>query len=452
VNFTPSAFPEAPVRAQDLVYIVDTLCHNQCCAVVGPSNTGKSVLLKSLLQDEVRQACALEDGQPPIMVFVDFLRPVDNELGFYELLLRCINTELRRSKADPALVDAVRERHSKLLSATPMAARALFDGALNALCLDHGVRLVFVMDEFDPAFSALPAAPFQELRVLRDDVGERLILVTGTSRHLERIRSDAGTSEFRELFDLHPCVLKPMSREDSRLLVAYVEAEQGTELSDQRRAWAIDLSGGHTGLLERITHILIDAGDRLEASEQEVLAKLMDVWAIQEECRRLWEEIEEEERHGLLTLVGDGRLIEGARETQALISKGLIVEQAGGSWEVFSPVFGAFVESLRAGPSGGIEYNVETGQIFLDGRDISRNLSSEQYDLLAFLCQRPGIVCSRDEIAEAVWPEQSLEGITDAQMSQLVKRIRSKIEPDPRHPRYLLTVRGRGFRVELHPE
>jgi hypothetical protein len=457
VEFSPSAFPGAPVRAQDLAYIVDTLRHNQCCAVVGPSNTGKSVLLKSLLEDEVRRACALEDGEPPMMVFVDFLRPVDSEPGFYELLLRCIVTELRRMEAGPAVVEAVRERHGDLLrSATSMAARALFDDALNVLCIENDVRLVFVMDEFDPAFGALPAAPFQELRVLRDDVGERLILVTGTSRHLGRIRSDGGTSEFQELFDLHTLVLQPMSEEDCRHFVAYVESEQGNRLTGERRTWAIELSGGHTGLLERITHILIDVGKGLGPSRQEALEGLMGMWAIQQECRRLWDEIEEEERQGLLTLVGGGRLTLGMRETMALLAKGLIVGGAGGPWNVFSPVFEVFVErqldALRQGPPGGIEYHAESGQIVLDGRDISRNLSAEQYSFLAYLCQYPGQVCSRDDIAQAVWPQQSLAGITDAQISQLVKRIRIKIEPDPRRPRYLMTVRGRGYRLELHPE
>jgi hypothetical protein len=457
MEFSSSAFPGAPVRAQDLAYIVDTLRHNQCCAVVGPSNTGKSFLLKSLLEDEVRQACALEDARPPVMVFVDFLRPVDSEPGFYELLLRCASTELRRINAGQPLVDAVRERHGELLrSATPMNARSLFDDALYVLCIENDLRLVFVMDEFDPAFGALPAAPFQELRVLRDDVGERLILVTGTSRHLGRIRSDTGTSEFQELFDLHTRVLQPMSEADSRRLVDYVQGEQGAELPGERRTWAIQLSGGHPGLLERIVHILLDVGERLGASAQEVLAGLMGMWAIQEECRRLWDEIEEEERQGLLTLVGGGRLPAGAQERAALEAKGLIAGQEDGSWDVFSPVFEAFVEQqlegLRQGPPGGIEYHAESGQILVDGRDISRNLSVEQYSLLAYLCQRPGLICGRDEIAQVVWPDQWEAGITDAQISQLVKRIRTKIEPDPRHPRYLVTARGRGYRLEMHPE
>jgi DNA-binding response OmpR family regulator len=86
----------------------------------------------------------------------------------------------------------------------------------------------------------------------------------------------------------------------------------------------------------------------------------------------------------------------------------------------------------------------------VDGRDITRELSAEQYDLLAYLCARPGVVCSKDEIAQAVWPRDWAAGfdITDAQLYQLVKRVREKVEQDPGKPRYVVTVRGRGYRFE----
>jgi DNA-binding winged helix-turn-helix (wHTH) protein len=467
VDFPPTVFPGAPVRARALQRIVDALRQNHCCAVVGPSNTGKSYLLKSLLEEEVRRACSLapstqtgaevEHPSPPLMVFVDFLRPVESEPAFYELLLRSIGSELRQLDLAGSLVEKVGEQRRELLrSSTPMAARAWFDEAIYALCQGEDIRVVLVMDEFDPAFKALPAAPFQELRVLRDEVGDRLMYVTGTSRHLGDIRSDGGTSEFRELFDLHTCVLRPMSTEDSERFVAFVEAEQGTSLGDDHRRWAIDLSGGHPGLLERICHILMDEGESLGASRGEVLRALNDRWPIQEECRRLWEELEGAEQEGLLAVVDSPRSSLDPSEAQSLLAKGLIVRPLGSPWVVFSAVLGAFVQAQldqrRQSVPRGLAYNAETKQLAVDGRDITRELSAEQYDLLVYLCMRPGVVCSKDDIARAVWPEDWAAGIdiTDAQIYQLVKRVRLKVEWDPSRPRYVTTVRGRGYRFEPH--
>lgn len=54
--------------------------------------------------------------------------------------------------------------------------------------------------------------------------------------------------------------------------------------------------------------------------------------------------------------------------------------------------------------------------------------------------------CSKQEIAQAVWPEYQAE-VYDYQIESLVKRLREKIEPDPPNPVLLLTVHGRGDKL-----
>ena len=62
-------------------------------------------------------------------------------------------------------------------------------------------------------------------------------------------------------------------------------------------------------------------------------------------------------------------------------------------------------------------------------------------DLLAALARRPGEVLTREEIAAALGQEDAGERAIDVQ----VTRLRRKIEPDPREPTFLQTVRGRGY-------
>ncbi len=61
--------------------------------------------------------------------------------------------------------------------------------------------------------------------------------------------------------------------------------------------------------------------------------------------------------------------------------------------------------------------------------------------LLAALARRPGDVLSREEIAAALGMPEAGERAIDVQ----VTRLRRKIEPDPREPRFLHTVRHRGY-------
>ena len=75
------------------------------------------------------------------------------------------------------------------------------------------------------------------------------------------------------------------------------------------------------------------------------------------------------------------------------------------------------------------------------------SLSPKEYQLLAYLHERRGQVCSKDEIGHAVWPEYEAGGIFDYQIENLVRRLRTRIETDPANPQLLFTVRGLGYKV-----
>jgi two-component system alkaline phosphatase synthesis response regulator PhoP len=79
------------------------------------------------------------------------------------------------------------------------------------------------------------------------------------------------------------------------------------------------------------------------------------------------------------------------------------------------------------------------------GRDVL--LTRTEFDLLAYLAQRAGHVVARDELVQAVWGY-----VTEGESRLLdshVRHLRAKIEPEPRAPRYLLTVRDIGYKLGL---
>jgi len=67
--------------------------------------------------------------------------------------------------------------------------------------------------------------------------------------------------------------------------------------------------------------------------------------------------------------------------------------------------------------------------------------------LLALLYEKPGRVYSRDEIVAAVWPEEAAEGVSDETIDALVGRLRRRIAAVDPHHRYIVTVRGHGFKL-----
>ncbi len=84
-------------------------------------------------------------------------------------------------------------------------------------------------------------------------------------------------------------------------------------------------------------------------------------------------------------------------------------------------------------------FDPERGE--LRSPDGTKRLTGGELALLAALAQRPGTVLSREEIAAALAMDDTSERAIDVQ----VTRLRRKIERDPREPRFLHTVRGRGY-------
>jgi len=73
-------------------------------------------------------------------------------------------------------------------------------------------------------------------------------------------------------------------------------------------------------------------------------------------------------------------------------------------------------------------------------------LSAKEYALLIYLDDHSDRICSKGEIAKAVWPEYR-GGVFDYQVESLVKRLRQKLEPDEEESHFVVTMRGRGYRL-----
>jgi hypothetical protein len=100
--------------------------------------------------------------------------------------------------------------------------------------------------------------------------------------------------------------------------------------------------------------------------------------------------------------------------------------------------------TIRETPFPELDVDVAAGVVRLDRRPI--DLSAKEFALLAYLYERRGQVCSKDEIGLAVWPEYDGD-VYDYQVENLVHRLRQELEYDPSDPQLLITVRGMGYKL-----
>ena len=97
--------------------------------------------------------------------------------------------------------------------------------------------------------------------------------------------------------------------------------------------------------------------------------------------------------------------------------------------------------TISAGP---VRMDVERHVVSVDGEQVS--LPLKEFELLEMLLRNAGRVLTRGQLIDRVWGSDYV-GDTKT-LDVHVKRLRSKIEPDPSSPRYLVTVRGLGYKFE----
>ena len=94
--------------------------------------------------------------------------------------------------------------------------------------------------------------------------------------------------------------------------------------------------------------------------------------------------------------------------------------------------------------SGGLELNTSTKEVKVDGNQVK--VTPIEYRILELLLRNKGRVFSIDEIYEKVWKEESFN--VENTVAAHIRRIREKIEINPKEPRYLKVVWGIGYKIE----
>ncbi|MFE4709913.1 response regulator [Paenibacillus sp. NPDC056722] len=92
--------------------------------------------------------------------------------------------------------------------------------------------------------------------------------------------------------------------------------------------------------------------------------------------------------------------------------------------------------------------NEAEGELLVDGQPVS--CPAQVFQLLLHFCKHPGIVFTRTQLYEAVW---GIDGLgDDSTVPVHIRRIRERIEQDPGNPKYLLTIRGLGYKLAKGPQ
>lgn len=441
--------PEHPLsyRQEILEPLFRTLRAHDSCAIVGSSSMGKSRLIRFLLRPDVQQHYLGEQATQTLVLLVDHNRLADvSEWGLYELLL----TTMLEGISDVSDLNALRSelheaRRDVIVTQNAILARRSVELAMRRICHERAISLCFLLDEFDTSYRQLPALALANLRALRDANKYRLSYVLMLREHPERLRAPSDCEGFYELLTRCVLGLSPYTEPDARRMIGQLQARKQVDLPESVQAEFVRLSGGHPGLIvtlfDAFTHNPHNASDHTTW-----LDWAMAQAAVREECQRIWDGLADDERLALSCF------LQGAASNTDVISvlrlKGLMYAHTEGD-HIFSALFEAFIRQHDAPVQSRLQLDAQAGLVWM-GELVVDNLTASEFKLLVFFYNHLGHVCSRDEILMYLYPEEMNDpevGAQDNRIDTLVKRLREKIEPVPQKPRYLVTVRGRGYKL-----
>ncbi|MER3422559.1 MAG: DNA-binding response regulator [Nitrospiraceae bacterium] len=109
-------------------------------------------------------------------------------------------------------------------------------------------------------------------------------------------------------------------------------------------------------------------------------------------------------------------------------------------------------EQLRMTPRsrytvGGLQMDLDRYEVRVSGRHVE--LTPKEFQILKELMLQPSRVFSRDELLTKVWGEESV--LEEHTLDVHIHSIRQKIEPDPSRPRFIVTIRGVGYKLRSEP-
>jgi hypothetical protein len=431
-------------RNRELSRLFDLIRQKQCVALVGERRSGRTSLLYQLVHPSV-QARYLPPDHGLLLVYVD---------------CQALHTP---EELCHAILEAVGERDPSLLvdaesPGTVQGLRRLVKGMGR-----QGRRLVLLCDEFETIAESLPPEFFPAFATIVTSFDASLVTATKVSFH--KLPSFERMAEgFVELFA--PVYFESsFAEEEFEEFLVKTSAAAGfpwRECKDR----ILDLAGRFPFFVQYACWHYFEAwaktAELQDSHGAQSAARRIDHLAVRAQFadkvtghfNYIWNKLETEEEKDTVVALAWGQPAPEARVEERLRQKGYVLNS-----RLFSSAFADFVlsrvrtegrtvEPALEIPGRGVWIDERRGQVWVDGQPPRAALTRSEYQLLLLLYQHANSICDKSQIVQALGDEYIIDADgrptidVDDRVHQLVSRLRRKI------PRYIITVHGRGYKLE----
>lgn len=441
-------------RFKEIEKILSFVKEGHSCQLIGIPGTGRANLL----------------GLLPYNKNVRIKHLGDNQKWFHFVLLNF--SEIRKKPLLDAtkfiflgLLDSLRERKmDKEYAAVNTIFKeglglndemVLFQGlkkTIDFLAVEKELTIVFLFDRFEEYVPTVTSDFFANLRILRNRAKYRFSVVFSTNRPLDDMLEPIFFSDFYEFMAGKNVYLPLLDKPGLDFRISYLEKITGKKVDKKILDEIMKLTGKHGSLARHCLEAILAAATFDVATNNEQSAtsnqplvtssELGEFFLKQKPVRSvlfgIWNSLNPFEQN-LLTLLNFAD-----QDIFYLKNVGLIDKN-----KLTIPLLKEYAleKNKLSAENETIIFNEVSNEIKKGDLVISDKLTSSEFKLLKLLISNAEKIVDREEIIKAVWGNlESTAGVTDQALDQLIFRLRKKIETDPNKPRFIQTIKGRGFK------
>ncbi len=420
-------------------------------SILGIPGSGKSQLISYLL-DEINKD---KSGTIGLKIDVNDLVNV-TEIDFFKYLLYEILDKIQNqpnlSLSSQKLIEMIQNNTGS--NDTFVIYRAAKQ-TLDILKRETDCSIGIFIDGFKK-LSALPTSFFNSLRAFRATDKKNISFIFTDNINITNAYTREKIGDLYDLITNYVIWLPLRTKEDTYAIIEEESQVLEKKLTDKQKEFVWKMSNGNPSLTKYIALALNEMPNEIPEA-----AELIRNSAIKSRIEKIVSALTEEEID-VLTQIANGKKKEneltGSTDTVISLKEYQILTEDGKDLAIFSPLVEVYLaknklstrqnqqnRSQQATIKSSIR--IKDGIVYIGKETVDKDLTKKELEILDLLSKNPGKVISREQIAVIMWGKDFATKYSDWAIDRTISRVRSKIGDFAYKPKYIKTLRGRGFKL-----
>ena len=416
-------------RKDDAEKIGQHLKNRNSIVLIGMKRVGISNFLRFFLNHKEIAKKYIADGNSHLFISVDLNDLVEREVfPFWILTLKRI-----LDSVENAVLSKQTKKYVEGLFLDSMQSKDTFltiesvKKSLAKITQENILPTIFFI-RFDRLQEVVTPELFGNLQGLKDAASRKVSYVFTSFRGLTDLAPQVFTKSSISLFAQN-MYIRPAEKKDTEIIFDTYASKYKLSISSSLENSLFEVVDGYVQYLQLALISFHEEGVTFK-NKSEIFEFLAHDERIILQSEELWESLNNTEQNVLLKIVKGQNVSSQERKTGSYLWDTGFTVDARGKDSIFSTLFSHYLKQRQ----------------ITKVTKASVDLSKKEHLLFTFLKSKTGIICEREEIIQAVWPEVVEFGVSDWAIDRLVARLRVKLKSQ-NAPFEIQTVKTRGYKM-----